>query len=104
MLGVIRWGGLAILAGGFLVLRPVAAQELSKDTQERQRVEAQRLEVMVSDALSRSEEIGQSDPMKAVRILREAKGQLAADTDGLKPERREALGRKIDLRIKAWDA
>jgi hypothetical protein len=103
MLSAIRWGGLAIVAGPFLLVRPVAAQDL-KDTAERLRVEAQRLELMVADAIKRSDEIGKSNPTRAIQILREAKGQLAADSEALKPERRADLGRKIDNRIRDWEA
>ena len=104
MLGAIRCGSLVILTAFLVLPRPVAAQELTKETQEKLRVEAQRLELMVSDAISRSDAIGKADPMRAIAILREAKGQLAADTEALKPERREYLGRKLDLRTKDWDA
>jgi hypothetical protein len=104
MLGAIRYGGLAALTACLLLQQPVAAQDLRKDTEERLRVAAQRLEVMVSDAIERSDKIAKANPSGAIRILREAKSELAADTEALKPERREALGRKIDLRIKSWEA
>jgi hypothetical protein len=96
--------GLAILAINLFLVRPVAAGEgdLIKETQERLRVESQRLEVMVSDAILRSDQIGKSQPSRAIEILREAKGQVDADKESLKPERREALLRKISLAMNAW--
>ena len=104
MTSVIRLGSLALLAGGLLLARPVAAGEgdALKETQERLRVEAQRLELLVSDALDRSDKIGKSNPMRAVEILREAKTQIEADKEALKPERRESLSRKIVLALRAW--
>jgi len=65
------WGGLAVLAGSLILARPVAAQ--IKETEDRLRVAAEKLEGIVKDALSRSREIGRNNPMRALEILREAK-------------------------------
>src|SRR5205085_296623 len=104
----IRRGGLfilALLAGNLLLTLPAAAQQRDplKETQDRLRVEEQRLETIVSDALFRSDQIGKNQPRRAVEILREAKAQLETDKEALKPERRESLVRKLTLRIRTWE-
>ncbi len=101
MMRVIR---LAVLAGSLFLARPVAAGEgdLIKEAQDRLRIEAQRLELLVSDALDRSEKIGKANPQRALEILREAKAQLETDKEALKSERRELLARKIAGAIRAY--
>jgi hypothetical protein len=96
--------GLALLAGGLFPVRPAAAQQpdLLKETQQRLQIEAERLERVVAAALNDSDAVGRTNPMRALAILKEAKSQIEADKEALKPERREALGRKITLAMRAW--
>jgi hypothetical protein len=105
MTSATRWGGLAVIAGGLLFVARAGAQErdLSKETAERLRVEAQRLEIVYSEAIRNADQIGKTNPARAVEILLAAKGQIDADTDALKAERRADLSRWLRNAIKSFD-
>jgi hypothetical protein len=96
--------GLVLLTGGLILARPVAAQEpdLLKETQQRLKVEAERLEGVVADAIRTSDNIGRTQPTRAIAILKDAMAHLEADKEALKPERREVLARKLTLTLRAW--
>ncbi len=58
---------------------------------------------MTADALRISLDIGVKSPSRALEILRDAKAQLEADKDSLKPERRESLLRQIKGACRAYE-
>ena len=87
--------GLAVLAGGLMLARPVAAQ--IKDTADRLRIEAEKLEGIVREAINRADQVGKTQPKRAVEIVDEATAQLSADREALTKERREILLRKLEI-------
>ena len=91
-----------LTASCLLLVSPIYAQSPITETQERLRLQAVALEVMVSEAIQQSDAMGRSNPSRAIALLREAKTRLEADNESLKPGRREELIRKVRLRMAVW--
>ena len=90
MMSLIRSGGLCLICvlGGLLLAQPLTAQDpdLLKNTQDRLRIEADRLEAVVREAIQRADQVGRTQPQMAVTILRQAVGEIEADKDALKQD------------------
>jgi hypothetical protein len=77
---------LAVLVGGLLALLlgmvcPVSAQDSALDeVQKRRKIEAERLELEIRNALAEADKIKVTDPVRAVQILEAALEKLSADT------------------------